>query len=120
MISISLDPERDNPEVLRRYARRFGAGPGWVFLTGKKTEIEDLRYRLGVYDLDPKIDADITQHSGLLTYGNEPTGRWGALPALLKPRNLAEAVLRTAGPISAASLLPDGTRQPADPAVSRG
>lgn len=34
MVSISIDPEHDTPEVLSEYARRFGAGPQWEFLTG--------------------------------------------------------------------------------------
>ena len=34
-VSISLDPARDTPEVLTRYARLFGANPAaWHFLTG--------------------------------------------------------------------------------------
>ena len=34
MVSISIDPEQDTPEALARYAKRFDAGPQWVFLTG--------------------------------------------------------------------------------------
>lgn len=38
--SFSVDPERDKPEVLARYADRFGAEKErWVFLTGEKQEI---------------------------------------------------------------------------------
>ncbi len=34
-VSISLDPARDTPEVLRRYAKIYGADPAaWHFLTG--------------------------------------------------------------------------------------
>jgi protein SCO1/2 len=34
-VSISLDPVRDTPEVLRRYAKIYGADPAaWHFLTG--------------------------------------------------------------------------------------
>src|SRR5262249_39406059 len=32
--SISIDPQHDTPEVLADYAKRFRAGPGWLFLTG--------------------------------------------------------------------------------------
>ena len=34
MVSVSIDPEYDTPEALSAYARRFGAGPQWEFLTG--------------------------------------------------------------------------------------
>src|SRR5712675_286140 len=33
--SISIEPAHDTPEVLRAYAKRFRAGRGWLFLTGK-------------------------------------------------------------------------------------
>lgn len=40
LVSFSVDPEYDTPEVLREYADRFGADPDrWWFLTGKKPEM---------------------------------------------------------------------------------
>jgi protein SCO1/2 len=34
-VSISVDPERDTPEVLKEYGQAFGANlAGWAFLTG--------------------------------------------------------------------------------------
>jgi protein SCO1/2 len=36
LVSISLDPEKDKPEVLQQYAERFKAGPNWLFFTGDK------------------------------------------------------------------------------------
>ena len=34
-VSITVDPERDTPEVLKEYAQAFGANlAGWSFLTG--------------------------------------------------------------------------------------
>ena len=41
-VSISVDPTRDTPEVLRRYAELHGAGPQWVFLTGERPAIASL------------------------------------------------------------------------------
>jgi protein SCO1/2 len=39
-VSITVDPERDTPEVLRKYAERFSADPDlWLFLTGDKAAI---------------------------------------------------------------------------------
>jgi len=34
LVSISIDPEHDTPNVLGAYAARYGAGSGWRFLTG--------------------------------------------------------------------------------------
>lgn len=43
LVSITLDPENDTPQVLRDYAARFGADPGrWLFLTGDQTTIHSL------------------------------------------------------------------------------
>lgn len=47
--SISIDPEHDTPEVLKAYAEKYQVGAGWSFLTGKKTEIEALSKKLGLY-----------------------------------------------------------------------
>jgi protein SCO1/2 len=94
MYSITLDPDTDTPEVLKRYATGFGAKPGWSFLTGNFDDIELLRYRLGIYDPDPVIDADKTQHGGLVVYGNEASGKWSAIPGMLKPSEFVRAVLR--------------------------
>ena len=40
LVSISVDPKRDTPQVLTEYARRYGAQSGrWFFLTGPEEEI---------------------------------------------------------------------------------
>jgi protein SCO1/2 len=39
LVSISIDPEHDTPERLAEYARRFGAGPRWTFLTGARDDV---------------------------------------------------------------------------------
>ena len=100
LLSISLEPERDTPEVLRGYAQVHGAAPGWYFLTGKRDDIELLRRKLGAYDLDPVVDADPTQHAGIVILGNEPKGRWRAISALSKPVRIRQAIERTLLPPS--------------------
>jgi len=61
-LSITVDPERDTPDVLRRYADRYGAaGPGWWFLTGSRAEIADVTRRYGVFvRKQPHGDVDHT------------------------------------------------------------
>jgi protein SCO1/2 len=93
IISLSIDPEHDTPAVLKEYAGNFNARPGWTFATGRIDDINAIRRRLGLYD-----SADITQHMGLLTFGNEPEGRWGATPALDAPKNILYFVLRRVDP----------------------
>jgi protein SCO1 len=49
-VSVTLDPERDTPELLRLYAQAYGANPsGWAFLTGSPEAIRDLTGRYGVF-----------------------------------------------------------------------
>ena len=94
MVSISLQPEHDTPEVLAAYAKTYGVGPGWLFLTGKKTDIELLRHRLGFVDSDPVEDADPEQHIGTVRITNEPMHRWAMSPALVNPPALVRTVKR--------------------------
>jgi len=48
--SVTVDPEHDTPEVLRRYAAAHGANPaGWAFLTGTHAQIRDVERRYGVF-----------------------------------------------------------------------
>lgn len=42
LVSISVDPGRDTPEVLADYAARHGAGANWFFLTGGRDAIRRL------------------------------------------------------------------------------
>jgi protein SCO1 len=93
IISLSIDPEHDTPAVLKEYAGNFNARPGWTFATGRIEDINNIRRKLGLYDSD-----DITQHMGLVTFGNESTGKWGATPALDAPKNILYFVLRRVDP----------------------
>ena len=40
LISISIDPENDRPEKMKKYLSRFKAGKGWDFLTGSREDID--------------------------------------------------------------------------------
>ena len=49
-VSITVDPERDTPEVLKEYAQAFGANlSGWSFLTGTPDAIRDVTRRYGIF-----------------------------------------------------------------------
>ena len=46
LVSFSVDPEKDTPEVLRGYAEKLRAEPKrWDFLTGPKSAIYDLSHK---------------------------------------------------------------------------
>jgi protein SCO1 len=49
-VSITLDPQRDTPEVLKDYAQFWGAKlQGWSFLTGSPEAVRDITHRYGVF-----------------------------------------------------------------------
>ena len=98
MYSISIKPEQDTPDVLRHYAEVYGVGPGWLFLTGAPDDVELLRRGLGFVDPDPARDADKSNHTGMVRYGNEPLQLWAACPGLSNPEAIAKSILRADWP----------------------
>ncbi len=95
--SITLTPETDTPAVLAEYASRHGVGPGWEFLTGAPDDVELLRKKLGFIDPDPIVDADRTEHSGMILYGEEAIERWSACPGLADPAWIAKSIRSVLG-----------------------
>jgi len=70
MISISVDPATDTVPKLQEYAKKFGARPGWFFLSGKRENVEFALMKLGQY-VDARED-----HSNIMIIGNAKTGLW--------------------------------------------
>jgi len=73
MYSITMDPEHDTPAVLKDYAQRYGAGPGWQFLTGTKANIEAIRERFGERGKKE-------EHANAVKVGDVASGRWMRVP----------------------------------------
>ena len=88
MYSITVDPDRDTPEVLKAYMQRFKVRPGWQFLTGKKEDIDAIRKSLTMYSEE---EDELSDHAINLVLGNEAAGQW------LKrtPFDLPEALIAT-------------------------
>ena len=70
-VSITVDPERDTPEALKRYADAHRAnGYGWSFLSGTPAEIREVARRYGVYyRKTPSGDVDHTFLTSLVDRG---------------------------------------------------
>lgn len=49
MVSFSIDPEYDTPERLRAYAKQYGAGSQWQFLTGDLDALISVQKAFDVY-----------------------------------------------------------------------
>jgi len=82
LVSITVDPETDTPPRLKEYASRFHARPGWLFLTGKKENVDWALYKLGQY-VETKDD-----HTSIFIIGNEPKGLWKKAFGLAKSEEL--------------------------------
>jgi len=85
--SISIDPERDTPAVMKAFAEKFQAGPGWTFLTGKAEDIELVSRKLGLYTKPDPENKD--GHTPALLIGNEATGQWIRGSAVDNPKMMA-------------------------------
>ena len=70
LISMTVDPVTDTPERLKEYAERFGAGPGWSFVTGKPEDIRAINYKFG------DRSGVISEHRNEIVMGNDATGEW--------------------------------------------
>jgi len=72
-VSLSVDPEDDTPEELRKYAQRYGAKPGWVFLTGPKKDVDAVIRRFG------EFQEDFEDHSMTFILGDVKNARWSKM-----------------------------------------
>lgn len=67
-LTITVDPAKDTPEVLHKYAEGFGAEPArWAFLTGQKYELVEI----GEHSFNVRIDPDTHTDNILLV------DKWG-------------------------------------------
>ncbi|MBY3080607.1 MULTISPECIES: SCO family protein [Rhizobium] len=73
-VSITVDPERDTPEVLKEYARNFDAdSKGWSFLTGDPAIVHEVGRKYGVIakktangDVDHTLLTSLVDPNGML------------------------------------------------------
>ena len=98
MYSITLKPEQDSPRVLKDYVTAHRIKRGWTFLTGKPDEINTLRRSLGFKDAKAKLDQDLTNHTGMVKYGNEARSWWAMFPGKANAPWIVESILWMNGP----------------------
>ena len=96
-VSVTLDPETDTPEVLKKYADNFGAKKGWYFLTGAKDDIAVITRRLG------QTDDNIAAHNPFFTLGNVPKAHWTRLPPNHPPAAIVQRLSLVAGTFAPAA-----------------
>jgi protein SCO1/2 len=87
-ISISIDPATDTPAKMKAWGNRFGAGPGWSLLTGKKEQVTRVLKQLEAFT------ANIQEHSPFLLVVNDARGTWQRVNALSTAPQKVAALLR--------------------------
>jgi protein SCO1/2 len=60
LVSISIDPEQDTVEALRRYGSRYGADESWLLLTGTREASVSAQRAFGAYRGDKMNHAPAT------------------------------------------------------------
>jgi len=84
LISITLDPKKDTPSVIKSYADNFSTGEGWHFLTGKPEDVTSIIRKLGHLTTTPN------DHTGLLVLGNVSTATWTKMAPNAPPLAIVE------------------------------
>jgi protein SCO1/2 len=89
LYSVTVDPDTDTPPVLARYAAQHGAH--WPFLTGDAADVQAIRDALFVLPGGHAGHPGAQDCSmGLMRYGNDAVGLWGAVPTRTAPEWIAE------------------------------
>jgi protein SCO1 len=92
LLSVTVDPQYDTPEILSEYARRWNADPlRWRFLTGSMDEVRNVAARFGLVFWP---EENMIAHT-VVTAVIDRQGRLAALVegAAYRPRELRDLVL---------------------------
>ncbi len=88
-LSLSVDPTRDTPEALKRFAERHNVdSPGWRFLVSDPQTLKTLLSRLGQWTDSPE------DHTTLLIAGNAAKSHWTKLRPDAPPEQIAAELAR--------------------------
>jgi protein SCO1/2 len=94
IVSITVDPARDDVAAVAEYAEVFHPSDGWIFLTGKPENVDWVNYKLGQYHENAE------EHQGNYLLGNLDTGLWKKAAAHAQVQDLyaeIERLLNDAG-----------------------
>jgi protein SCO1/2 len=86
LVSMSVDPVRDTPQRLKAYSAKHRAGDGWLWLTGQKSDVEDVLTGLGAYT--PSFE----DHPSMVLIGDGRTGEWKRLFGFPNPDRIVQIV----------------------------
>lgn len=70
LVSLSVDPATDIPPRLKAYAAKHQARDGWIWLTGRKADVDQVLLALRAYS------ADLDEHPSMILIGDGKVGGW--------------------------------------------
>jgi protein SCO1/2 len=91
LVSISVDPQRDDAKRLNDYARNFQNGPGWSWLTGSSQSINETLKGLGSFN------GDFKNHQPLILVGDGNSRHWTRYYGFTDPTVLTREVEKLSG-----------------------
>jgi protein SCO1/2 len=86
LLSITIDPENDTPEVMKKHLERYGAQPGWTFLTGSHTDVNNVMNAFGAYF------ADKMWHRPLNFIRTPEEGKWIRIDGMISGNDLLHEI----------------------------
>jgi len=91
LVSISIDPQRDDAKRLNDYARTFQKGPGWSWLTGSPQSVNETLKGLGSFS------GDFKNHQPLILVGDGNSRHWTRYYGFTDPTVLSREVEKLSG-----------------------
>ena len=88
LISITIDPEHDSPEVMKKYLERYRARPGWDFVTGDRRTIDRIMRAFDAYVPDKM------SHRPLVFLRGPEDDEWVRILGFIPTRRLLAEVRR--------------------------
>lgn len=88
LVSLSVDPQRDDSRRLLDYSRAFQHGPGWSWLTGTPYAVSETLKGLGSFS------ADLGSHPPLILVGDGHSGHWTRFYGFTDPDVLVSEINR--------------------------
>lgn len=88
LLSVTIDPSRDTPQMMRRAAQEFGVSSRWHWLTG---EVGEVRQLLEAFDADAY---DLELHDPIFLVGDFASGRFHRSLSMPSADELAALVER--------------------------
>ena len=79
LITITVDPTRDNPYRMRSFSKNFNPGDGWSWLSGEKASVDETLRALGAYT--PNFE----DHPAMVLIGDARQSKWYRLYGFSSP-----------------------------------